>query len=90
MSFAVGDTVVTSTANPAGHNRLPRYLRGKRGRVVALRGAFPLADLRAEGLTVPPEMLYTVAFDAADVWGTSAEPRETLHAELWESYLARC
>jgi nitrile hydratase len=88
VSFAVGDAVRTSAANPAGHNRLPRYLRGKRGRIVAVRGAYPLADLRAEGIAAPGETLYTVAFAAAEVWSTDAEPRETIHADLWESYLA--
>jgi nitrile hydratase len=88
VSFAPGDAVRTSAANPAGHNRLPRYLRGKLGRIVALRGSFPLADLRALGRPAPDEPLYTVAFDAAEIWGGDAEPRETLHADLWESYLA--
>ena len=90
MSFAVGDAVRTSGGNPPGHHRLPRYLRGKRGRIVALRGTFPLADLRALGRSPAPEMLYTVAFDAAEIWEGDAEPNQTLHAELWESYLARC
>jgi nitrile hydratase subunit beta len=89
MTLAVGDAVITSGANPAGHNRLPRYLRAKRGRIVAIRGSFPLADLRAAGLPAPPEMLYTVAFDAREVWAEGAGPNETLHADLWESYLER-
>ena len=89
MSFAPGDAVRTSGGNPAGHNRLPRYLRGKRGRIV-VRGAFPLADLRALGRSPAPEMLYTVAFDAAEIWENDAEPNETLHADLWESYLVPC
>ena len=88
MSFAVGDAVRTSGANPAGHTRLPRYLRAKRGRVVAVRGAFPLADLRAAGHS-QPEMLYTIAFDAREVWEDDAESNATLHADLWESYLVR-
>lgn len=87
MRFAVGDAVTTESFNPSGHTRLPRYLRGKRGRVVALRGAFPLADLRAQGLDPAPEPLYTVGFDAAEVWGHDAEENETLYADLWESYL---
>ena len=29
--FQAGDSVVTRRDNPAGHTRLPRYLRGKRG-----------------------------------------------------------
>lgn len=88
MRFALGDQVRTSAANPAGHHRVPRYLRGKRGWIVALRGSFPLADLRAEGRHAPAEPLYTVGFAAAEVWGPDAEPHETLHADLWESYLA--
>ncbi|MFN2460948.1 MAG: SH3-like domain-containing protein [Candidatus Velthaea sp.] len=89
MTFAVGDAVITSGANPAGHNRLPRYLRAKRGRVVAIRGRFPLADLRAAGADAPPEMLYTIAFEAREVWQSDAEPNAVLHADLWESYLER-
>ena len=30
-AFAVGDAVVTRNVHPAGHTRLPRYARGKRG-----------------------------------------------------------
>ncbi|BDE08090.1 hypothetical protein WPS_33660 [Vulcanimicrobium alpinum] len=87
MSFAPGDAIVTSTANPSGHNRLPRYLRGKPGVVIARRGAFPLADLRARGEQPSPEMLYTVRFDARELWGRDAEPNATVQADLWESYL---
>ncbi len=87
MSFALGDAIRTSSANPAGHNRLPRYLRGKRGTVVALRGLFPLADIRAQGFSDEREMLYSVSFDATEIWNASAEPRVTIYADLWESYL---
>jgi len=80
--------VRASSGNPAGHNRLPRYMRGKRGRIVAVRGLCPLADLRAEGRGDVAVMLYTVAFDAAELWGVDAELHETVHADLWESYLA--
>ena len=87
MRFAVGDAVRTSGDNPPGHNRLPRYLRAKRGRIVAVRGAYPLADLRALGRSPAPETLYTVAFAAAEIWEGDAETNQTLHADLWESYL---
>ncbi len=86
MSRQVGDAVITSARNPAGHNRLPRYLRAKPGIVEAVLGVFPLADERAAGRDVP-EQLYTVAFAAADVWDADAEPNCVIHAELWESYL---
>ncbi len=87
MTWRVGDQVVTSGRNPAGHNRLPRYLRAKPGIIEAVHARFPLADERALGREVP-EALYTVAFAAADVWDIDAEPNCVLHAELWESYLA--
>jgi hypothetical protein len=90
MSLAVGDGVVTSDADPDGHHRLPRYLRGKRGIIEAAHGRYPIADIRAMGRTdAPSEMLYTVAFDAYDVWGQYAEENGVIHAELWESYLER-
>jgi len=84
----VGDAVFTSARNPAHHNRLPRYLRGKPGVIEAVHEEFPLADERAAGRHVP-ERLYTVAFAARDLWDSDAEPRCTIHAELWESYLVR-
>lgn len=86
MSRRPGDAVLTSTRNPAGHYRLPRYLRAKPGVIEAVHGPYPLADERAAGRDVP-ETLYTVAFAAADLWGADAEPNCVVHAELWESYL---
>ena len=86
MTLRVGDLVTTSGRNPAGHNRLPRYLRAKPGRIEAVHAAYPLADARAAGHEVS-EPLYTVAFAAHDIWDADAEPDCVLHAELWESYL---
>ena len=88
MTWGVGDQVVTSARNPAGHNRLPRYLRAKPGIVEAVHDCYPLADERALGRE-QFERLYTIAFAAADVWGADAEPDCVIHAELWESYLVR-
>jgi nitrile hydratase len=87
VKFAAGDPVLAVARNPAGHNRLPRYLRGKRGVIEAVHARYPLADERAAGRD-RPETLYTVAFAANDVWGVDAEPNGVIHAELWESYLA--
>jgi hypothetical protein len=88
MTLRVGDQVVTSARNPAGHNRLPRYLRGKPGVVERVHGRYPLADERAAGREVL-EALYTVAFAAHDLWNLDAEPNSVIHAELWDSYLVR-
>jgi nitrile hydratase subunit beta len=86
--FAVGDGVVTRNAHPGGHTRLPRYARGKRGTVIRSHGPHVFPDTHALGLGEQPQPLYTVRFDARELWGESAEPRQTVSLELWESYLA--
>jgi hypothetical protein len=88
MTLRIGDAVVTSGRNPAGHNRLPRYLRAKPGRIEAVHAEYPLADASAAGRAVS-EQLYTVAFEARELWDADAEPNCVIHAELWESYLVR-
>jgi nitrile hydratase len=85
--FAVGDAVVTRSVHPYGHTRLPRYARGKRGMIERLHGAQTFPDTNAHGLGKNPQPLYTVRFDAGELWGESAEPRQTVSIDLWESYL---
>jgi nitrile hydratase subunit beta len=85
--FAVGDTVMTRNFHSSGHTRLPRYARGKRGVVERLHGAQIFPDTNALGLGENPQPLYSVRFDARELWGDSAEPRQTVSLDLWESYL---
>ncbi|NLU74607.1 nitrile hydratase subunit beta [Streptomyces sp. HNM0575] len=97
VRFAPGDRVRTRAADPDGHTRLPRYARGRTGRIVALTGSWPLADevvrRRAEpgagpgvgpGAGPPEEPVYVVAFDARELWGEGAHE---VTLELWQSYL---
>lgn len=85
-TFAVGDAVAVQSVKPTGHCRVPGYLRGKRGRIVAVVGSYPLADKRARSEQSEPEPLYTVMFYAADVWG-GGDVQLSIAADLWESYL---
>jgi nitrile hydratase len=85
--FAVGAAVVTRNAHPPGHTRLPRYARSKRGSVQRLHGPQIFPDTNALGLGENPQPLYSVRFDARELWGESAEPRQTVSLDLWESYL---
>jgi nitrile hydratase beta subunit len=85
--FAVGDEVITRNVHPTGHTRLPRYARGKRGIIERLYGAQVFPDTNAHGLGENPQPLYAVRFDARELWGDSAEPRQTVSLDLWESYL---
>jgi hypothetical protein len=87
MTFNVGDRVRARRMNPPGHTRLPAYLRGCMGRIERTIGAFPFSDERALGdAATPSQMLYTVCFDAAEVWGRDAQ-RGSICADLFESYL---
>jgi nitrile hydratase beta subunit len=85
--FAAGDLVAARMMHPSGHTRLPRYVRGRRGRVEAVRGAFVFADTNAHGAGEAPQWMYTVVFAGRELWGEDAEPTLTLSVDAWESYL---
>ncbi|MCA1367510.1 nitrile hydratase subunit beta [Bradyrhizobium sp. BRP14] len=87
--FAVGDTVRTKNFNPETHTRLPRYARAKVGVVEAVQGSFVFPDDNAHGKGENPQWLYTVVFDAGEIWGEGADPTLTVSIDAWESYLER-
>ncbi|MGE0237716.1 MAG: nitrile hydratase subunit beta [Parvibaculaceae bacterium] len=85
--FAPGDKVRTRNIHPETHTRLPRYLRGHVGEVVLLHGTHVFPDTNAHGRGEAPQPLYTVRFQAHDIWGAARHPRDAVSADLWESYL---
>jgi len=85
--FAVGDAVVTRNIHPTGHTRLPRYARGKRGVIHRQHGTHVFPDSSAHGGGEQPQALYSVRFDARELWGPAAEPSQHVYIDLWESYL---
>lgn len=85
--FAPGAAVVTRNDHPAGHTRLPRYARGKRGVVESVHGPSLLADTHAVRTGRNWEPVYTVVFDAAELWGSTAEHDQTVSLDLWQSHL---
>jgi nitrile hydratase subunit beta len=86
--FRVGDRVRTRTEVPQHHTRLPGYARGKRGLIERLHGAHVFPDAQAQGLGEQPQWLYTVAFDAKELWGENAPAeRSVVSVDAWESYL---
>ncbi len=91
-AFAPGDRVRTrlparNAHLPGGHTRLPGYAAGHVGTVILGHGAHVLPDTNAHGLGEQPEPLYTVAFAAADLWGTAEHPGDEVTLDLWQSYL---
>jgi nitrile hydratase subunit beta len=85
--FAVGQRVRARTMQPTGHTRLPRYARGKSGNIVSHHGAHVLPDASAHGQGDLSQHLYTVRFAARELWGGRASARDSVHLDLWESYL---
>jgi nitrile hydratase len=85
--FTPGDPVRTREMHPHGHTRLPRYARGKRGVIHCCHGIHVFPDTHAHGQGEQPQPLYSVRFDARELWGESAEPNQAVHIDLWESYL---
>jgi nitrile hydratase beta subunit len=85
--FVPGDEVITRDMHPHGHTRLPRYARGKRGVIHCCHGIHVFPDTNAHGQGEQPQPLYSVRFDARELWGESAERNQAVHIDLWESYL---
>lgn len=86
--FGAGARVRASVADPPHHTRLPRYVRGRAGEVVEPQGSYPLPDQRARGVSEPTvETVYTVRFDARDLWGGAQRAEHAVTVDLWESYL---
>jgi nitrile hydratase subunit beta len=85
--FRVGDHVVARNLNPTGHTRLPRYVRGKRGVIHRDWGTFVFADSHAHHAGDREQHVYSVTFEARELWGSDAPARDSLRIDLWEDYL---
>jgi len=85
--FAVGDRVRARNEHPATHTRLPRYVRGHEGTVALVHGCHIFPDTHAHGLGEQPEWLYTVRFDARELWGSGADPTVRVSTDAFEPYL---
>jgi nitrile hydratase beta subunit len=86
--YGLGDAVQTLSHPPQrGHHRLPRYCRGRLGRIERVYPAFTLPDTVAHGGGENPTYLYAVAFEATELWGPGADPRQRCHLDLFETYL---
>jgi nitrile hydratase len=85
--FTVGQRVRTSAEPPAGHTRLPGYARGHVGTITAVHGCHVYPDSNAAGAGEDPQWLYSVTFDARELWGPGAEPALEVTIDAFEPYL---
>ena len=84
--FSVGQTVRTRKMNPASHTRLPHYCRDKLGVITAIHGAHVYPDTNALRQGEQPQWLYTVSFDAHELWGADTTA-SSVRVDCWEPYL---
>jgi nitrile hydratase len=87
-NFRIGQRVRARNINPVGHTRLPRYARGKVGTVDRDHGVFVFPDTNALFQGEKPQHVYSVRFDARELWGEQASRRDTVYIDLWDDYLA--
>lgn len=85
--FSLGQRVRTRAHAVPHHTRLPGYARGKTGVIERLHGGHVFADTHAQGLGEHPRHLYTVAFEAAELWGAGAAAGLRVSIDAWEPYL---
>jgi nitrile hydratase subunit beta len=85
--FAVGDQVRTRPGRVDHHTRLPGYAAGKVGVVERVHGAHVFPDTNAHGRGEQPQWLYTVVFDAVDLW-PDAPASQRVSVDAWETYLS--
>lgn len=83
--YRARDRVRARNLNPAGHTRLPRYVRGRAGIIRRDLGVFVFPDTNAHHAGEDPQHVYSVEFNARELWGKGA--RERVYVDLWEDYL---
>ena len=52
-----------------------------------LHGCHAFPDTAAHDLGENPQPLYTVRFEASELWGDNVTRRDCVYIDLWESYL---
>ena len=92
--FNLGETVSVRSSNgntrvEKGHTRLPDYVKGRSGKVIAYHGSHVLPDANAHFLGESPEALYSVEFKSQDLWDKCEHVEDTVVVDLWESYLEK-
>ncbi len=85
--FKPGDRVRARNIHPATHTRLPRYVRGHFGVVERDHGCQVFPDSAAIDAGENPQWLYTVVFEAAELWGGDADPTVKISIDAFEPYL---
>ena len=87
--FRVGERIRVLDIHPAGHTRVPRFVRGKTGMILRVAPAFSFPDASAHGGELRKEHTYHVEFESKDLWGDPDSDNESVIVDLWDSYLEK-
>jgi nitrile hydratase len=85
--FKIGDRVRARNIHPKTHTRLPRYVRGHAGTIEMIHGCHMFPDSVAIDQGDNPQWLYTVVFEARELWGADADPTVKVSVDAFEPYL---
>jgi hypothetical protein len=85
--FRIGELVLIKNHNNSGHNRLPAYIRGKKGKVESDHGVFVFPDTSAHGEGPKPQHVYTVVFESTELWGSQGRKGDRMYADVWDDYM---
>ena len=86
--FRAGDRVRVKADHVPGHVRMPAYIRGRVGVVVAESPPYPFPDAHAHGVAADDEPTYDVRVSTAELWPSSADTAY-VHVGVFQSYLER-
>jgi nitrile hydratase subunit beta len=85
--FQAGALVRARNIHPITHTRLPRYVRGKSGKIVRNHGVFVFDDTKVYSQGEKPQHLYSVRFSARELWGDTASPLDAVYLDMFDEYL---
>ena len=86
--YAVGDTLRVTLDAPLKHTRKAAYIRGHVGTIEAVHMPYVFPDSASTGRGEDPQVVYSITFTAAELWGEdAAEPNTTVVFDVWEPYL---
>ena len=88
QKFLIGETVRVKNDFVSGHVRMPGYIRGKQGVVVAESPPYPFPDAAAHNMQVTEEPTYDVRFRSLELWPDSAD-EAFIHVGVFQSYLEK-
>src|SRR5438552_2006712 len=63
------------------------WAHGKSGVIHQDHGIYVFPDTIVAGTGEKPQHVYSVRFEARELWGPQASPRHAVYLDLWDDYL---